>query len=58
MKVGDELQLSATIAPDTVLNKNVTWESSDETLATVDKNGLVKAIKNGTVEITATSKVG
>lgn len=57
MKVGDELQLSATIAPDTVLNKNVTWESSDETLATVDKNGLVKAIKNGTVEITATSKV-
>ena len=42
MKVGDELQLSATIAPDTVLNKNVTWESSDETLATVDKNGLVK----------------
>ena len=57
MKVGDELQLSATIAPDTVLNKNVTWESSDETLATVDKDGLVKAINNGTVEITATSKV-
>ena len=57
MKVGDELQLSATIAPDTVLNKNVTWESSDETLATVDKNGLVNAIKNGTVEITATSKM-
>ena len=57
MKVGDELQLSVTISPETVLNKHVTWSSNNENIATVDKNGLVKALNNGTVEITATSKI-
>lgn len=57
ISVGDELQLSATIAPDTILNKHVTWTSNNESVATVDKNGLVKALNNGTVEITATSNI-
>lgn len=57
LKVGDELQLSVTISPETVLNKHVTWSSNNENIATVDKNGLVKALNNGTVEITATSKI-
>ena len=30
------------------------WESADETIATVDKDGLVTAVKAGVVEITAT----
>ena len=36
-------------------NDKVTWKSSDITIATIDANGLVKAIKNGSVDITATS---
>lgn len=36
-------------------NKRVTWQSSDEKVATVDENGKVTAVGNGTATITATS---
>ena len=35
-----------------------TWESSDEEVATVDKNGIVTALKKGTATITVTTKSG
>lgn len=44
-------QLTATVSPDTALNKNVTWESSAPGVATVD-NGLVTAVSVGTATIT------
>jgi len=31
----------------------ITWESSDETIATVDENGVVRGLKEGTVNISA-----
>ena len=37
-------------------NKSVTWTSSDPSVATIDENGNVKAIKEGTTKIQATSK--
>ena len=39
----------------TEINPNcVTWNSSNPEVATIDKNGKIKGIKNGTAEITAT----
>lgn len=49
----ETFQLNATIAPADVQEKTLTWSSSDTSLATVDANGLVKAVKSGTVTITA-----
>lgn len=46
--------LAATVEPaNTTTDKTVTWSSSDNTVATV-KNGVVTAVKEGTVTITAT----
>lgn len=49
------VQLTATIAPADADNKQVTWTSSDEGIATVDANGLVSALRYGEVLITAAS---
>ena len=52
MHVGDnDIQLNATVTPDNADNKNVTWESSDESVATVN-NGKVHAVGNGNATIT------
>lgn len=47
--------LVATIAPDTASYQDITWSSSDEKVATVDKDGFVTAIAAGTATITAQS---
>ena len=52
---GGSENLTATVAPDNATNKNVTWSSSDNTVATVDTNGKVTAVKEGTAAITATA---
>ena len=49
------VQLTAVVTPDDATDQEVTWTSSDETIATVDNNGLVTAVADGTVTITATS---
>ena len=54
---GDNLQLSVTYNPsDTTDDKTVTWSSTDDTVAKVDENGNVEALKAGTAYIKA--KVG
>ena len=45
-----------TIKPDNYPNKDVTWSSSNDATATVDKNGLVTTHEVGTVTIKATLK--
>ncbi|MBQ6121321.1 MAG: leucine-rich repeat protein [Clostridia bacterium] len=51
MKVGETLQLNATVLPEQV-NSKLTWSSGSKRIATVSKTGLVKAKKKGTVTIT------
>ena len=46
--VGDSFTLTATVAPENATNKNVSWSSSDSTVATVDQSGKVTAVKAGT----------
>lgn len=55
VKVGETLDLTATILPKDADNKRVIWSSSDEKLATVD-NGEVTALKAGSVWIKAVSE--
>ncbi|MBR1757294.1 MAG: S8 family serine peptidase [Lachnospiraceae bacterium] len=52
----DTVELSATITPIVLANKNVIWTSSDESVAIVDEKGVVTAISEGTAIITATSE--
>lgn len=51
MKSGDTLQLAATVLPENTTETEYSFTSSDETVATVDENGLVTTLKNGTVTI-------
>ena len=55
---GDSETLTATIEPDNATNQNVTWSSSDETIATVDNNGTVTAVGAGEATITVTTENG
>ena len=46
-------KLTATVKPDETTVKTIQWSSSDEAVATVDADGTVTALKEGTAVITA-----
>lgn len=50
------LQLKATVLPEDAFNKNVSWTSSNEKVATVDENGKVTAVGSGKTTITCTTE--
>ena len=50
---GETATLVATVKPDNATNKTVTWSSSRTSVATVDANGKVTAVAEGTATITA-----
>lgn len=55
---GDEYLLNATIAPIDASDKSVTWSSSNTTVASVDSDGLVRALSIGNATITVTTNDG
>lgn len=58
IKAGETKQLTATVLPADATNKNVTWKSSDTSVASVSDSGVVSAIASGKTEITATTEDG
>lgn len=58
LAVGESFALKATVKPANADNKKVSWSSSDATIASVDKDGNVKALKAGTCKITVTTEDG
>lgn len=53
MIVGETVKLSATVQPSNATDKEVTWSSSKQSVATITQDGLVTAISEGTSNITA-----
>lgn len=53
---GDELNLSATLAPDDVYDRELVWTSSDNNVVSVSGSGRITGNSEGTATITVTSK--
>lgn len=58
LRLGETTQLTATISPSDAANKEISWTSSDSSVATVDENGKVTAKSVGTATITAAAEDG
>lgn len=54
MEVGKQLKIDATTSEET----DLVWESSDETVATVDQDGIVTGVSQGQTIITAKTSTG
>ena len=52
MVAGDTEKLEAVFTPANATNQTVTWSSSNPSVASIDANGRVTALKNGTAAIT------
>lgn len=51
--LGKEYQLNIEYYPTNTTEKDITWTSSDNSILTIDKNGVLIAKKRGTVKVTA-----
>lgn len=58
LNVDESVKLEATINPDDADNKSVLWQSSNSLIASVNQEGLVRAIAPGTVTISVTAQDG
>ena len=57
LKEGESVTLSAVIAPENT-TESYSWKSADESVATVDENGVVTAVAPGNTNILAVSESG
>jgi|GEM_PF-1187136 len=55
IETGKTVELTAQVLPDDATYPDVTWISSDETVAKVDQNGVITGISAGTVSISASA---
>ena len=54
---GNKTALEAFVTPWNLTDRSIVWSSSDEKIATVNANGVVTAVSEGTAVITAASKL-
>ena len=58
LSLGEKRTLSVSILPDNAENKTIMWESSDDSVLTVDEKGNIIAVGGGTATITAKASNG
>ncbi len=58
LNIGDTETIQPTVAPSTATNKGVAYASSNREVATVDENGTITAIADGTANIEVTTEDG
>lgn len=58
LNVGETVSVQASVLPNHATDKTLNWSSSNETVATVDQDGVVTTLSNGEVTISATSLSG
>ena len=58
VKMGEPRQLRYAVYPTNATNKNIKWSSSNESIATVNNEGVVTGVAAGRAEITATTEDG
>lgn len=58
LKVGETTKAAAKITPEDAEDVTLAWTSSDDKIATVDKDGNVKAVAEGTATLTVTATQG
>lgn len=58
VKEGETLALSAVFTPSNTTNQTVTWSTNNPETASIDENGVLTAIKEGTVKVSAVTADG
>lgn len=58
LHAGESHSLTAQVLPEEATDKSMTWKSSDESIATIDANGVVSAVKTGSTTIMASAENG
>lgn len=58
IEIGETAQIASQVYPLDATNQTLVWESSDATIAEVSQDGIVTALKKGTVEIRAAAADG
>ena len=56
--IGSTIEFDAAVIPVSATNQNVTWSVSDESIITVDQNGVVTPVAVGTADVIVTSEDG
>lgn len=58
MQEGDSFAITPIVLPTDADNKNVTYSSENEQIATIDSNGNIVAVKEGKTKVTVTTEEG